>query len=59
MESGRGRVYSTIRLAMFRDLCIVGVVVGFGRYMCCDVDVDTIYFGDDALLEEVGRNSQT
>ena len=55
MESGRGRVYSTIRLAMFRDLCIVGVVVGFGRYMCCDVDVDTIYFGDDALLEEVGR----
>jgi hypothetical protein len=54
----RRRMYPSIRLAMFGDLCVVGIILRFGRYVCCDVDLDTIYFGDDALLEEVGRNSK-
>ena len=51
-------MYPTVRLAMFGDLCVVGIVVVFSRDICCDVDLNTIYFGDDALLEEVGRNGQ-
>jgi len=58
MERRRGRLYPTVRLAMFGDLCVVGIVVVFSRDICCDVDLNTIYFGDDALLEEVGRNGQ-
>lgn len=59
MEGSRGRIYPTVRLAVFGDLCVVGIVVVFSRDVCCDVDLNTIYFGDDALLEEVGRNGQT
>lgn len=43
---------------MVWSLCVGGIVVGAGRNVCCNVDLDTINFGDDALLEEIGRNSQ-
>jgi hypothetical protein len=58
MERSRGRVYPSGCLAVFGDLCVVGIVMVFSRYVCCDMDLDTVYFGDDALLEEVGGNSQ-
>ena len=58
MERRRGRVYPSGCLAVFGDLCVVGIVMGFSRDVCCDVNLDTVYFGDNALLKEVGRNGQ-